>query len=268
MKTKSLTNYYLHKKYYGNIFLQSHSPYIEFMKKVLEKYKNSDLPKTLQELKRLALEEAKKISGKNKNEGDTNITKDLLVRILKAMFVVVDPILIKINQTFKNERRKYYNDNEKYIETIKKYESQKIELISFTLRSICKYRKLKPSNISNMLFDHIKQKDQEVIEVIHSFSKAGRGVTKAPKRMDIYEIVEILKFYYENFEYLCRNSTEMIQYSLVILNDTIYEHYGLEEEQIYSFVIENDLCEHSEIGSYLKMIKDLSVSNLQSIFII
>jgi hypothetical protein len=268
MKTKNFTNQFIYKKYYGNIFLQPHSPYIEFMKKVLEKYKNTDLPKTLQELKRLALEEAKKISGKNKNDGEINITKEILIRILKALYVVVDPILIKINQTFKNERRKYYNDNEKYMITIQKYESQKNELIAFTLKSICKYRKLKPSTVTNTLFDLLKQNDEELIDIIHTFSKAGKGVTKAPKRMDTNEITDILKFYYENLDYLCRNSNDVIKYSFIILNDTIYEHYGLEEEQIFSFIIENELCEHSEIGGYLKMIKNLFVANIQSIYII
>jgi hypothetical protein len=265
MKNKNFTNYYLHKKYYGNIFLQAHSPYMEFMKKVFEKYKNSDMPKTLQELKRLALEEAKKISGKNK--GDENISKDLLIRILKAVYVVVDPILTKMNQAFKNERRKYYNENEKYMETIRKYEKQRIDLIGFTLKSICKYRKLRLSSISKSLFDFLRTNDEDVVEMIHSLSNAGKGVTKAPKRMDTNEIIEILKFYYENLEYICKNSIDIVRYSIIILNDTIYENYGLEEEQVYSFIIQNDLSDHADIGGIIKMIKSLIVSNIQSIFI-
>jgi hypothetical protein len=86
--------------------------------------------------------------------------------------------------------------------------------------------------------------------------------------MDTSEIIDILKFYYENLEYICLNSNDVIKYSSIILNDTIYEHYGLEEEQVYSFILENELSEHNEIGSYLKMIKDLIVSNIHSIFII
>ena len=83
----------------------------------------------------------------NINSSSKKLLKEDLIKIFKAVYDVINPILVKINQNFKNERRKNYEDNKKYLSIIKTFEQQKSNLITFTIRSICKAMKIKFSQV-------------------------------------------------------------------------------------------------------------------------
>jgi hypothetical protein len=275
-KSKSLNQLYLHKKYYGHVFLMPPTPYVEFLKKIYDKYRNSNAPKTLVELKRLALEEAKKISNnitckksKTKDEdGISIIQRDDIIRLFKAIYAIIDPILLKLNQAYRNERRKNYINNEKYIEIIKSYEEQKSGIVSFTIKQVCKLKRIKYTTLQSSLFYYLNREDNEIYEAVNSFTKAGKAFTIAPKRLEYNEIIDMLKFYNDNLNYIIQNhkGSGMIKYSLTFINDLIYENFGLEEDQVFAFINENELMNNNDINYYVTNIKQTIIDNLTNLF--
>jgi len=223
------------------------------------------------------LEEAKKTSStvklKNskKSHDEPNILmKENVIKILNAVYDIIDPLIVKINQNFKNERRKFYEENNKYLEIIKTFEKQKTNLITFTLKSVCKAMKVKYSTLQESVFNYIQKQDEEVIMKINSFQKIGKVFALAPKKLAIQDVLDILKLYYENLNYMIYNSdhgrNEYVKYALVLINDLIYENYGLEEEQIFAFIEERNLIENSEINGKLTMIQNMIKCNIGILF--
>ncbi len=211
------------------------------------KYKFSTGPKNLTDLKKFALEEAKKISSfiknnkknskKDKNgvineeskENNSIIEKHVLKKLLLSLYDILNPLLVKLHLNFKNERRKNYDNNEKYLEIIKTYEEQKMNLLVYTIKSICKMVNLQFSAFQKNIFNYIEKNDLDIINVINSFCNLGKLSALAPKFMDEIEIIEILKTYNDNLRYLIDNSkeNEMMKYSLIFISDIIYENYGM-----------------------------------------
>jgi len=246
------------------------------------KYRYTTGPKNLTELKKFALEEAKKISSliknsktskctKRRSESEENnkiIEKPLLKKLLLSLFDIINPLLIKLHLNFKNERRKNYQDNAKYLEIIKAYEQQKMNLLTYTIKSICKMVNLQFSTFQKNIFSYIEKNDEEVIRIINSFCNLGKLSALAPKFVDESEIIEILKNYYDNLKYLIENSqeNEMMKYSLIFISDIIYENYGMEEEQIFACIEEKKLTENKEVCYYFKEIQDMIQNNLNLLF--
>lgn len=246
------------------------------------KYRFTTGSKNLTELKKFALEEAKKISTlikNNKSSKNTRkqreseesiqiIEKPLLKKLLSSLFDIINPLLIKLHLNFKNERRKNYEDNEKYLEIIKAYEQQKMNLLTYTIKSICKMVNLQFSTFQKNIFNYIEKNDLEVINIINSFCNLGKLSALAPKFVDESEIIEILKTYYDNLKYLIANSqeNEMMKYSLIFISDIIYENYGMEEEQIFACIEEKKLMENKEVAFYFKEIQVMIQNNLNLLF--
>ena len=267
--SRNLQNMYTHKKYYGHTFLMPPDYCIEALRKAYHRFRNAKGPKTLSEFKRLALEEAKKKTTSKvdfKKEERKVLQREDVLKILEAVYEIVNPLLVKVNQNFKNERRKHYEDNDKYLEIIKTFENQKMNLINFTLKSICKAMRVSYLNLQESTFQYVEKNDYEVIDKINSFSKMGKVFALAPKKLSIEEILEILKIYYDNLNYMVLNSNskknEYTKYALVLLNDLIYENFGLEEEQIYAVIEEKKLCDNSEITHILNLIEECIKSNI------
>jgi hypothetical protein len=257
-------NYKMYRKSFKHLYFSS-GLIIGFLKNIYEKYKNSNIPKTLKELNMLAIEEAKKISCVHL-QTDTKMSKDILIEIMKTVLTIVNPILHKINNNYKNERRKCFNNYEIYIETIKQFERQKYNLIKYTLRSICKHKQIKYKKLVCDLMHYIKIGDENLIELILSFLKASNNFTLTPKRFNIVDVLDILNFYYQNLDYLISNSQEYRKYSLVFINDIIYENYGLEEEQVFAFISDRALGINEEIAKYINLIRDTIIDNINTLF--
>jgi hypothetical protein len=246
------------------------------------KYRFATGPKNLTELKKFALEEAKKISSliknsknskctKRRSESEENnkiIDKPLLKKLLLSLFDIINPLLIKLHLNFKNERRKNYQDNGKYLEIIKAYEQQKMNLLTYTIKSICKMVNLQFSTFQKNIFSYIEKNDLEIIRIINSFCNLGKLSALAPKFVDESEIIEILKNYYDNLKYLIENSqeNEMMKYSLIFISDIIYENYGMEDEQIFACIEEKKLMENKEVCYYFKEIQVMIQNNLNLLF--
>jgi hypothetical protein len=264
MSTRNMQNLSFQKKYYGarHTFLLPPDYSIEALKKAYYRFRQMNGPKTLTEFKRLALEEAKKKAtykmDYQKKERVTMKSEDVL-KILCAVYDIINPLIVKVNQNFKNERRKHYENNEKYLEIIKTFENQKINLINFTLKSVCKALKVSYLNLQESTFFYVEQNHQEICQKINAFSKIGKVFAIAPKKLSVEEILEILKTYYENLNYMVQNSNngtnEYTKYALVLLNDLIFENYGLEEEQIYVYISDKNLTENKEIQNILDLIE-------------
>jgi hypothetical protein len=276
-KSKSFNQLYLHKKYYGHIFLMPPTPYVDFLKKIYDKYRNTNAPRNLLELKKLALEEAKKKTNnipcrksKTKTErGEAIIQKDDVIKLFKALYTIIDPIMLKLNQTYKNERRKYYNNNEKYLDSIKSYIDQRSNIVLYTVKSICKLKKIKYTTLQTSVFHYLNNEDSDIYEIINSFTKAGKNFTIAPKRLEYSDILDILKFYNDNLNYIIQyhKGSEMIKYSLIFINDLIYENFGLEEDQVFAFINENEnLVNTNDISYYVSMIRQTIIDNLTNLF--
>jgi hypothetical protein len=275
-KNKNFNQLYLQKKYYGHIFLMPPTPYVDFLKKIYDKYKNSTGPKNLMELKKFALEEAKKITTKlpcrksktRTTQGESLIQKDDVIKLLKGIFCIIDPILLKLNQAHKNDRRKHYNNNEKYLEIIKAFYEQRTNIILYTIKSVCKLKRIKYTTLQTSLFYYLNNEDNDIYELINSFTRAGKNFTIAPKRLEYNDILDILRFYYDNLTYIIQNhrNDEMVKYSLIFINDLIYENFGLEEDQVFAFINENDIINASEISYYVTTIKQLIIDNLTNLF--
>ena len=272
--SRNFQNFCSQKRYYGNMFLIPQENYVEFLKEVYIKFKNTKGLKSLYELKRLALREAQKATSgmifkDNINSSSKKLLKEDLIKIFKAVYDVINPILVKINQNFKNERRKNYEDNKKYLSIIKTFEQQKSNLITFTIRSICKAMKIKFSQLQEKIKFYIQANDQEVITLINSFVKIGKMFALAPKNLTVDEVKEMLQTYFDNLNYMINNSQsdkKNLKFSLVFINDIIYENFGLEEEQIFAFIQDKNLSENIEIGELLKAIQDLILRNFSNLF--
>lgn len=268
---KNLHNIYLQKKYYGHIFLMPPDHYAEALKKLYWKIKSSGGPKTLNELKKFALEEVKKVSigmKSKKQRGDSELTKDEVLKILKAVHDIINPLIVKINQNFKNERRQNYENNEKYMEIIRKFEQHKINLINFTIRSICKTMKIRYSILQSTILNLIQKGDKEVITCVNNFSTIGGSFALAPKNLTNEDILDILKKYYNYMVYMINNNkkSEVVKYLLIVINDIIYEDYGLEEEQIFAYIQEHNLMSKIEISNYVNLIKKTITDNINLLF--
>ena len=107
---RNLQNYSSKRKFHGHNFIIPPEKYIEIYKKVYEKFKSSNGVLSLYELKRFAIDEAKKASSslnlnthKISDEGTKILQREDLIKLLKALYDVMDPYLIKINHNFKNE---------------------------------------------------------------------------------------------------------------------------------------------------------------------
>jgi hypothetical protein len=278
--SKNFHNFCSQKRYYGHTFLIPPENYIEFLKEVYKKFKNTKGHKSLYELKRLALKEAQKATSamifkENLTSTSKNfrkVSKEDLIKIFKAIYEIINPLFIKINHNYKNERRKNYHDNPKYLSIIKTFEQQKSNLINFTLKSICKAMKIKVSHLQEKVSHFIKTNDQDIISVLNEFVKIGKMFALAPKKLKFEEVKEILQTYYENLKYLITNAKDNkddkrnLKFSLVLINDIIYENFGLEEEQIFAFIQENNLSENKEISDILKMIQEMIIENFSNLF--
>jgi len=256
------------------MFLIPPNQYVQFMKRVYTKFKNSNVPKTLRELKRLALEEAKSVSKKinikkKSEETEQKMEKEDVIKVLKGVFDILNPMFIKINNNFKNERRKVYENDDEYINTIKSFELKKIELIKYVLRKICEMMKISYFTLQRNVLYFIEQNDNDIIELINGFSKVGKSFALAPKHLDEDEIIEILKTYYTHFEYFVssKNKNNILKYALILINDIIYSIFGLEEEQIYLKIQEKDFMNsNKEIEKYVNLINKMMLDNIFELF--
>jgi hypothetical protein len=234
------------------------------------------------EFKKLALQEAKKISSIIKNEiskknkkkkkstenDEIIIDKDILKKILLYLFDIINPLLIKLELNFKNERRKYYNEDDKYLEIIKKYEEQKMNIITYAIKSICKMVNFQFSILQKNIFNYIERNDIDIKNIINSYYNLGKISTNAPKYITEKEVKDVLKTYYVNFKYIIQNYTgnEMIKFSSIFISDIIYENYGIEEEQIFACIEEKNMLKNPEIKYYFDEIRDMMQNNLNVLF--
>ncbi len=107
------------RKYFGYMFSLNPEKYMEKLKLFYETF--SQKPKSLKELKRLALIEAKKVSQalmkytklSQQSRLEIILSSDLVIQILETTFNAVKSLFTKINNNFKNERRKVYYNNKK-----------------------------------------------------------------------------------------------------------------------------------------------------------
>ena len=273
MNTLFSKNLYLSKKYYGHIFLMPPEQYIERLKELYLKFKNTNCPKTLQELKRFALEEAKKASAKIKMKEGTNdeiiLPKEDVIKVLKAVHDIISPMFLKINHNYRNERRKVYEDNSLYFEVIKKFEILKVKLMASIIKYISKHLKIRYKTLQSSVFFYLEKNDLDIYELINSFTLIGKSFALAPNFLNVEGVIHILKTYYENLKFLINSmeKSEILAYSLILINDLIYESFGLEEEQILATINEKNLNEtNKEVNLYLKMIKELVNENIYNIF--
>ena len=267
------------KSAFNHMFIIPPNQYVNFMKRVYTKFKNSNVPKTLRELKRLALEEAKIVSKKiivgkkgtsaSSQNTEQKMEKEDVIKVLKGVFDIINPMFIKINNNFKNERRKVYENDEEYINTIKSFELKKIELIKYILRKTCEMMKISYFTLQKYVLYFIEKNDDDIITLINSFSKVGKSFALAPKHLGESEIIEILKTYYTHFEYFVnsKNKNNVLKYALVLINDIIYSIFGLEEEQIYLKIQEMEYTEKNmEIKKYVSLIQELMLENIFELF--
>lgn len=271
-------NYYLHKKYYGHVFLMPPEKYINFLKTIYDKFKHTSGPKTLIELKRLAIQEAKKVAkSENTNskkfkrrKENTNPSKEEIITFLKAVYNILNPLLVKVNHNFKNERRKHFEDNMKYMEIIKQFTAQKETAITHTLKSMCKAMNLSMNTVQNKLHDYLnadKENEDELSKTLNMFKQAGKMFVLAPKGLTLDEIKDILKFYWDNLSFiLSSNNSHMKKHALVLINDIIYENFGLEEEQIFTYIEEKKLTDNPQVNEYVTKIKNIIRNNYNSLF--
>lgn len=257
------------KKYYGHIFLIPTQDYLERMKTLMNKYKLH--PKSLKQLKRLALLEAKKqSSGINfkHNSSKSIISKESVIRVLESTYDSINPLFIKLNHNFKNERRSVYSDNDKYLETIRKFETNKTKLFKYTIKNICKNTKLDFKQLERSVFYYIAKKDTQVLEAVNKSYKIGKHFAMAPHNMKVNDLIEILHKYYQNLNFLINSSknSELARFALIIVGDVIYEYYGIEEEQVFAYIEEQNLYENPEVKKYIDMIGNIVQDNLKVVF--
>ena len=162
-----------------------------------------------------------------------------------------------------------YEDNAAYFEVIKKFELQKVKLLNYTIKSIAKVMKIRYKTLQRSVFHCLEKKDKEIQDVVNSFADIGKSFALAPKYLNAEGVLEILKTYYENLKFLINSSekSEILNYSLIVMNDLVYENFGLEEEQVLAVISEKKLAEtNKEVNLYLNMIKTLVVDNIYNLF--
>jgi hypothetical protein len=273
---------FYNRKIFGNNSEQINNIDFQLYRYFYFKYKFSNGPKNLMEFKKLALEEAKKISTIIKNEiskknkkkkkstenEDIIIDKDILKKILLYLFNIINPLLTKLQLNFKNERRKYYKEEDKYLEIIKKYEEQKMNIITYAIKSICKMVNFQFSILQKNIFNYIERNDIDIKNIINSFSNLGKISVIAPKYITEKEVKDVLKTYYDNLKYMLENynENEMIKFSFIFISDIIYENYGIEEEQIFSCIEEKNMLRNNEIKFYFEEIRIMMQKNLNILF--
>lgn len=231
-------------------------------------------PKSLKELKRLALMEAKKASlalMKITKEARLEIllSKELVITILQSTFEFVNSLFIKINHNFKNERRSVYHDNKQYMDVIKEFEVKKLKLFRYSIKNFCKNSKISFDSLQRSVFMYLERNDIEIVNLVNSADKLGKHFAIAPQSITINEVIEILQKYYLHLNFILTNSkgTDISKYGLIIVNDIIYENFGLEEEQIFSLIEERtEFKDDPEIKKQLLLIKSLVTDNLSTLF--
>ena len=262
-----------HRKYYNHVFIIPQQQVLENLKNFYIKY-GSMKPKSLKELKRLALIEAKKASQtlmnvSKKERLEIIISKEAVCKILQSTFDSVNSLLVKFNHNFKNERRKVYENNEEYMNIIKKFEINKLKLVRYYLKSICKSSKINFDSLQRSVFHYLGRNDTEVMAIVNSTRSLGKHNAIAPSSMTSVEVIEILDKYYQNLNYIVTRSpdNDVGKYALIIVNDIIYEYFGLEEEQIFSLVSERpEIRENKNVQDHLIKIKHLVSDNLNLLF--
>lgn len=281
---------YYNKRYFASSFMIPPEKYIEALKKIY-KY-NQSKTKSLKEFKRLALLEAKKACTalvnlySKKSRYQVILSKSLTTELLKSIHDTAHKLFVKINQNYKNERRKVYNNNIEYMNIIKKYELNKLKLFKHIVKSICKNTKISYENLQTSVFYYLEKNDNDIVDIINNTKNIGKSnYVIAPNKISTIEIVDILNKYYENLQYIINNAVSnsdnanntinynnnsnacLIRYSLVIVSDIIYEYYGLEEEQIYEAIkINTNICTDKTVNQKLLSIKNIISNNLSSIF--
>ena len=261
------------KRYFNFNFIIPPEKYLENLKNLYRKFEDFK-PKSLKDLKRLALIEAKKTSQalmkiSKESRLEIILSREAVMKILQSTFDSVNGLFIKINHNFKNERRRVYEDNEKYMEIIKKFETNKLKLFRYTIKNICKSSKISFESLQKSIFMYLKKQDNQVIDLVNKSSNLGKHYAIAPHSIIASEVLEILRKYYSNLKFILSNSpdSDVSKYALVIVNDIIYENYGLEEEQIFNLITERkEFKENKEIIQYLNLIKDLVTENLNTLF--
>lgn len=265
------------RKYFGYMFSLNPEKYMEKLKLFYETF--SHKPKSLKELKRLALIEAKKVSQalmkytklSQQSRLEIILAADLVIQILESTFNAVKSLFTKINNNFKNERRKVYYDNNNYMEVIRKFEINKIKLFRYYIKNICKNSNISYPSLQKSVFYYMEQGNTQIVSLINSVSIIGKNYGLTPKSIEKIEVIDVLKKYHKYLSYLIqnnnKNNSDTLKYSLIIVNDIIYEHFGLEEEQIFGVLKENNNFNNDvEIKSLLEKIKILVTDNIESIF--
>lgn len=261
------------KRYFNHMFLIPPETYIENLKKIYQKYGSSKV-KTLKEFKRLALAEAKKVSqimGKISKESrlEVILAKDIVIQVLQSTYDSLNSLFVRINHNYKNERRSVYDNNEEYMEIIRKYEINKVKLFKYTIKNVCKQVKIAFASLQRSVFHYLELKDPNVIDLINRASKIGRHFALSPNCITKDDVIEILEKYYENLKYIITNEKEsdISKYAMIIICDIIYEYFGLEEEQVFSSIQERvDLKNDNDINKLLILINDLVGNNLNIIY--
>lgn len=264
---------YQHRRYFPTFFNIPHEKYVDQLKKMYKLGQNRS--RTLKDMKRLALMEATRACvavGKVSRESrlEVILSKEIVLKILQSTIDSVHNVFIKINNTFRNERREVYEHSEQYLDVIRKYEINKQKLLRYTIKNICKKTKIEFMNLQKSVFHYIEKNDSEITEVINKFSSVGKSYALAPHLLGIKDMIEILQKYHEHLLYIINSSndsTDITRYSIIIVSDMIYEYYGIEEEQILvSLKEKNELKENLEIQKLLSDIKSLISNNLISLF--
>lgn len=262
------------KRYYNHIFLIPPEQYLDTLKKFYLKFGNNMRPKTLKEFKKLALIEAKKVSQalvkiSRESRLEILLSKEVVLKVLETTFESVNGLFIKINHNFKNERRKVYNNNAEYMEVIKKFEVNKLKLFRYSIKKICKNSSISFESLQRSVFLYLDRHDNEVIDVVNSAAKLGKHFAIAPNSITLVEVEEILDKYHKNLNFILTNSkgTDVAKYSLIIVNDIVYENFGLEEEQIFNLLeSRKEYKTNVKINSLLTKIKDVVSDNLSVLF--
>ena len=229
---------------------------MEAMKKIYAKMKAKYGPKMLYELKVLALESAKKEFSNFPSQIEKNgrleslLSKADTLIVLGHIFKVVDPLFAKLTNSYRSERRECLG-TKYYLDIIKEFEVKKVKIFSFSLKSVCKLHAIKSSDFIKSYNKHVTTKDSEIMESAKKISKLGNKFAIPPKSLNDEEVVEILEFYLDNAIKLTENNSALRLFVLPITDDLTYQAYGLEAEQINSYLDKNNTVETNESAAKL-----------------
>jgi hypothetical protein len=155
------------------------------------------------------------------------------------------------------------------MEVIKKFEVNKLKLFRYSIKKICKSSSISFESLQRSVFLYLDRNDGEVVRIVNSAARLGKHFAIAPNSVSLVEVEEILEKYFNNLNFIMTNSkgTDVAKYSLIIVNDIIYENFGLEEEQIYNLLeSRKEYKNNNKIIEYLNKIKDLVSDNLSGLF--